>query len=624
MAALKQPPADELLVKRVLAAMDVCEPVHTRWRRKANHVFSLYNNFQDFKSALADASPRGQDDVVRDAQATWGSDLFIPMAFGTVEATVPLVIAMRPRMLADPRDERSQANVENVQYMIDAQQQQIHYELILQEIAKTALIYGLAVQKVYWDTRYRTRTRLVPSEAPRSLNPTGYAKSTTLEATFDDPRAESIDPFDFFWDPFGKDIDTCGYVVQRSWRSMKYIAQQAQLGKWRNVSDLGIVESMGNSQKYDQAWSERMRALGFGTVAKRGGERQHEVLEFWDNDEVVVVLDREVCVSSGENPHWHGEKPFQIYRPTHIPGRFEGKGLIEPIEDLQKEINELRRSRRDNAYLILQKCFAFHDGMLETDNFKFGPGLGIPVNGDPREILFPINVGDIPYAGYQEEAALKDDVQFTTGLSDPTDSSGVQTTATGAQLVHQATSRRAALMTRRLELEIIQQGTSQMHGLNQQKILANRTVRIAQPPTPSEPDRRWSWKQLGPDELAGEFEWTPEGTTGAANVPQDRSDATDQWTMFHDNPNVDQQALIADIFKKYGHKHPEMFIAPPKAEAPAEVLDVIVKRLVAMGMNEAEAKAMVAQSLNEALAIQQGQPPPSTPSPNGQPVPTPA
>lgn len=625
MSIVKQSPGDEILVKRMCSAMETCEPYHQRWRRKANHVFALYNNYQDFKSALSDASPRGRDDVIRDGQSTWGSELFIPMAFGIVEATLPLVLDKTPMMLAEPQDQLSEENVLNVQYLVNRQQQQMRYELELQDICKTALIYGLALQKVYWKTAYRNETMLVPSQQPRSDNPTGWAQASMLKAVYDDPVCESVDPFDFFWDPYAKDVESADFVVQRSWRPMSYIAKMARSGQWRNLQDLGVVDPLGDGVKYDESWNERMTALGFGNVGKRGADRPHEVLELHTGDEVITVLDRDVCVQSGTNPHWHGEKCFQAYRPTHIPRRFEGKGVIEPMEDLQKEINELRRARRDNAYLILQKCFAFHDGMLETDNFKFGPGLGIPVNGDPREILFPLNVGDIPYAGYKEEEALKADVQFTSGISDPATDGSVQQTATGAQLVHSATSRRTALMTRRLELEIVTEGTSQMMSLNQQKILANRDVRIEVPPSPDQPERRWSWLPLGPAEIAGQFTWAPEGGVGADNTPQKRSDADQMWLALRDNPNIDQQTLAREYVKKYGYKHPEMLVKPAQPDVPPEVLDILVNQFKVP-------KEMIATALKEALMQQDGQgspdglaqPPEAQASANGQGAPAPS
>lgn len=619
MADLAQPPEDRALVERVVKNVDIAEPDHARWRKKADHYNALWNNYQDHKAALRDAtSEAGRDEVRREAVSVFGSELFVPMAFGIVEAILPQMIANRPRMLATPRDQRSEINVENVQYTIDAQQQKMDYELKLQTIGKDGLICGLGAQKIYWKTDYRRRTKLAPSGGPRSINPTGWQQATTLEQVFDDPWAEAVDPYDLLWDPFASDVESAAFIIHRSWVRMDYIRTMAETGQWKNLDNIARVEGLGSMMKYDEAWANRMTALGYNNISKRGEDRMHEVLEMHTGDEVITVLDREICVRSEPNPHWHGEKPFQIFRPTEITHRFFGKGEIEPIEWLQREINELRRQRRDNAMFILQKAFAFHDGLVEVDDFKFGPGVGIPVNGDPRELLFPINVGDIPYAGYQEEQALKDDFQFTSGLSDPTADNPSQETATGAQLVYQATSRRVANKTRRLELEIIAKGTAQMHALNQQRIIANRDVKIESPPEPGAPDRRWAWKSIGPAELAGEFAWAPEGgSTMPENTPQQREDGRMIYEMFGADPEVVTSEVKKVVMRKMGLDHPEAYLRPDNF-VPPETMEILLQAGVPEDVLRA---ALDAARAGEEMA-QQGAPPEQPEqAPNGGPPP---
>ena len=66
--------------------------------------------------------------------------------------------------------------------------------------------------------------------------------------------------------------------------------------------------------------------------------------------------------------------------------------------------------------------------------------MAIPVNGDPRDFLFPIPVPELPASSYREEDAIVDDIQRTSGISDPVTGGdvGASETATGVQLVQQA------------------------------------------------------------------------------------------------------------------------------------------------------------------------------------------
>jgi hypothetical protein len=168
-----------------------------------------------------------------------------------------------------------------------------------------------------------------------------------------------------------------------------------------------------------------------------------------------------------------------------------------------------------------------------------------------------------------------------------------------------------------------------MAALDQQKILS-RTVRVDAPPTPGQPDRRWNWVELDPSMLAGEFEFQPEGVTGAANTPQDRNDARDLWMMGNGNANFDQQRLLHEVLRLMGQKRPEVLAAPPQATAPPEALNIIANRLISMGMKPEQVNALMADSIREAL----GAPPPGgggPPAQNGappqngtEPVPEPA
>ena len=42
------------------------------------------------------------------------------------------------------------------------------------------------------------------------------------------------------------------------------------------------------------------------------------------------------------------------------------------------------------------RTFAYNETAIDADDIVFGPGLAIPVNGDPREFLFPIPVPELP------------------------------------------------------------------------------------------------------------------------------------------------------------------------------------------------------------------------------------
>lgn len=582
--AYKQSPQEEQLVEFIVQLLGKWEPYHKRWCDRADHFYGLWRSVQNWRKHLQSASPRGLDDIIRDGQNTFGPELFIPMCFATVETIIPAMLASAPNMdNVRARTMASEANVANVKALIEAQHEQMNYELRLQTIAKDGLIYGTGVQKTYWKKDYRKRRQLRPSAEPAG----GMVPVELLQQVWDDPDCISIDPRDFIVDPFAQSIDNSDGAFHRIWCSDRFVRRKMEAGEWRNLTGASTAE-LAESSKFDELMNAREAAVPEPARQSRSSTGKapiHELLEFHDGEQVVTVLDRKVIVASGPNPNWHGQLPFQVYRPTEIPHEIRGMGEIEPIEKLQEEINILRTERRYNAALVLQKTFAINSGLVEKEDVQFGPGYLIEVNGDPRELIREIQVGDVPNSGYQEEDRIKADTDRVTGISDTVMGAGLSSgdTATGVQMVQSAASRRIEMKTRRLELEIINPGAQQMLELNQQRIIDNREVRIPKLPTPNEPDRRWAWVEIGPLSLMGQFEVAcASRSTQPENIPQNRADAQMASTLLSENPSVDQRKLVEYVARRLGMDHPEALLAAPNATVPAAVLD----RLAEMGIPE--------------------------------------
>lgn len=579
----RQSEVDRALVREVIEGiLPQWEPYHRKFMQKANHFYALYRNYQDLKNAYnSEATDRGRDRIWSDGEGEFGPEMFVPLAFSTVETVLPAMLSVSPEMTVLPRNPGSEANVYNIKSQLEAQQEQIDYPLTLQTIGKDGLITGLGVQKTWWRQDWRVKPGLFVDPISGAAIP-----QQQLQQLFDDPDAAAVDPFDFIPDPFAARIRDADGAFHRTWRSSRYVKRMADTHQWRNLDGASIedIKALANSRYYNETWRQR-RAIGdrglSGYGSRLGKEDIHEVLEFHDGDRIVTVLDRCIVVASAPNVNWHGELPFQCFRPTELPHELRGIGEIEPIEQLQEELNTLRTQRRYNADLVLQRVFAFHEGMVQREDIKFGPGYAIGVNGDPREMLFPIQVGDIPNSSYREEELINQDVDRTSGISDTIAGAGMEggETATGMQLVNSAASRRIENKTRRMEKEIVGPGGKQFVELTQQHVIANRTVRIPQPPAPGEPDRRWAWFSLGPRQLYGEFDVkVVDNSMQPENIPQNRADAQMAMTLFQQNPAVDQQKLAEYAMGKMGVEAPEAFLAPPNPMVPAEVLNRLVER----------------------------------------------
>ena len=569
-------PEQQSVVNLVVGYVRTCENTsHRRFREKRDRLVARYRGYKELLAEFKEVPQPDRDRYLRSTENGYGQNLAIPYAFAIVETTVPRMLSNRPRMLITPRASSSEDNVQNMRYLIDSQQEKINYELVLQDIAKDGLIPGLGVQKVLWKTDKRKRKML----SRGILHPLIVTEGVVTE--FDGPVAERVDPIDFFGDPMASEISSPAgrvmeFAIGRTWRSDKYVLGKMAQGLW-NPLDEAEVKSLNSRQRFAEALSSDPNRAGDVNAGGYGGI--HEVLEFHDGERLIAVLDREWLLVDMPNPYWHGELPFQLFRPTKVPGELYGIGEIEPLEDLFAEVNELRTNRRDNQRIETQQVFAYDEGAVDSADIKFGPGRLLPVNGDPRELLFPIPSRGLSNAGYQEEAALIQNIDRVSGLSDMSSGaeSPVQQTATGAQLVNAAASIRIQNKTRRLEAETIKPGTRHFALLSQQMIRSTVEIRVPAPPTVDNPDARYEWYKIDPLGLQGEFEFECDGgATAPENVPQKRQDAQTKMGLMQ-NPMINQQAMLQSALEDLGLKQVQQYLAPPPETVDPRVVQGLVK-----------------------------------------------
>jgi hypothetical protein len=614
----------KMVVERFEQGKDRHKATCDKWDR----FYAKYRAYREFKRTYAQASSRDVDEVISEARIGFGADLFIPYTFSVIETTVPQMLAANPKMIVTPAPLRQAAlpmpvdldrledAAETIKLMMDKSQAKIRYELVLQDIAKNGLMYGIGWQKNFWKTEMRAKTTLQPAMAPRAGDP-AYQPRQETQMVFDGPMAECVDPYEIIHDPVAYSMETCRWIIHRTWRDNGYLRRMFESGVWQVPDGVTLeeIESAGSEEQRTATWKERMAAAGYPEPETRG-DHLHEVWEFHDRQQVVTLIDRSIPVQVGPNPYWHGQLPFAVFRPTRVPHEMVGIGEIEAISDLQDELNALRSQRRDNAALVLQRPMAYFDGMLDPADAVFGPGSLIPTDASPQDVLFPIPLQDIPASSYNEEDRMQRDIERISGISDAMaggggDTGGTTETATGAQLVHAAANIRIQNKTRLLEHEVVRPSAEQWLELFQQKITS--TMFIPGPPKPGEAYKPWSWYQVDPALLAGEWAITPDGGSMAPeNVPQKRDDATRLFNMFAQDPMVRPEKVREEILTLFDIKNAQSWIVPQQQMIPPEAVQMMLQQLAQIDPALAQAAE---ETLNEAIQMAQmaGSAPPGQP-----------
>lgn len=627
---------DKILREEVMGDFRDAEREHKLYEPGWTRYHALYRSYRDLTNRVRE---NDRDTRQRLTKRQLDEDLFIPLVFATMETMMPRVISNLPRPTIGPRHNATDQDIRSVRWLIEDQLDRANYDLIGQKVAKAGFGYGLGVQKTFWEKEVQKQPVIEKgAENPWVIN----TKPKTLS---DDATVESVNVKDWFWQPGAYNIKTCDYAVHRLWRSTRYVMAQFRSGNWKARKQDGtklegeelleVVKELNSSGKYSETWSDHDTAAGL-TRGQDQNRAIHEVLEYHDGTRCVHILDREIICfpgekagyrvdeyTAGKNPYWHGQLPFQIYRP--IPdlddNNMVGVSLIEQQEPLQEELITIRTERRWNAAMAVNAPFFYMEGMLDPNQIKWGPGIFNPVRGNPNELLQQFQARDVPSSGYQEEQSLLSDNERVTGLSDA--QQGVRqsgdTTATEAQLVAQSTSLTVQFRAKILVKETMKPMIGQMVRLNQQKVRTERPVYGPQAPGPGESvGSVGPVGMVGPEQLQGDWndiQVDPEQIQ-PANGPANQERARELWQNFGGNPLIDQNALARRVLDLYGEKKPDELVAPPEPRISPMTLQLLADAGVP--------PEMIDEAMNRAnQAEADGQPPepivPPEPSPpNGQ------
>lgn len=576
-------------VDRVRDAFEAAKPRHEAQCKKFDRWYRLYRAHGAVKESYANArNRRDVDEILHEAKSGFGNELHIPYVFSVIETTVPRMLSNNPRLLWTPARPDWEENVETVRLVIDRQQTRVNYPLTLQMVGKSGLMYGIGYQTSYWDRQVKKRQKVLVRATAHEAGKPEWVEGEEERTIYEGANAECIDVWDVIADQLGYSIETCRHLIHRRWLDKSTVRERFDKGVWKLPAgwDIDDVMALGSSEHRDEVWSDRMAVAGYSRADSRN-DHVHEVWEFHDGSDVITVLDRVLPVQWGPNPHWHGELPFQAFRPTIVPHEMVGIGEPEALEDLQEEMDTLRSQRRDNASLVLQRPFAYFDGLVDPGDLQFGPGLAIPVDGDPRELLFPIPLQDIPGSSYQEEDRLQRDIERVSGIDDTVSGGGgggADATATGVQLVQAAANVRIRNKTKLAELEVCKPAARQWLAMNQQRITTSS--QMPGPPRAGElAHKSWSWYPVGPETLAGQYEVEPEGgATQPDNAVEKRQEGKDFMVTFANNPLVDQRRVVEKALEGFGVTNAQSWLMPEQPSLSAEGLQAVGQALEEQGV----------------------------------------
>jgi hypothetical protein len=497
-----------------------------------------------------------------DTAYPWQSNVWVPYSFSTIETLAPRMVARRPQIDVMPREAADEEYADIQSKLIDFEWEAMKADDIIEDAVKSQLMYGTAILKMFWKTE---KADVVKKEQVDETFPELGTVEEEVETTiFDGPTMELVDLYDFFWDPRAIDMESARWVAHRMYRTFEHLEQLQKEGVYKNVKLLEEATMLSA----DDEKSARRGTLGVAMPdeldQKNEGKRMIELIEYWEDDRVVTVANRNIVIRDEANPYRHGKKPFVRLIDQSVPHEFLGIGELEPIETLQYELNDRRNQRMDNVTLVLNRMWKVKNG-ANVDEDELVSDAGGVVHTDDMNGIEDLSMPDVTSSSYNEETLIKGDIQQTTGVSDFTRGIGSESlgndTATGISLIQEAGNARFRLKIRNLESAIEEMGRM-MVSLNEQFLSEEKVIRIMG-------DDGLEWVAVRPDDMRGNFDvMVQSGSTLPSNEAVERKQIMEMFQIFAGDPEVNQRELKKRVLETFGVKNLDKLLTPVAGVGP--------------------------------------------------------
>lgn len=466
------------------------------------------------------AAYRGKRQSRRRTKPSWESDLRVPYAMQVIDTALVNIISGAPRGKVRPRRQGDEAKAKAMQIALDYYVKRDHVAEKQVPFTQQALICGATVAKNQW--RYQESVQRTNDWVHNPFAPGQPLRQVTERPVvlYDGPSFEPWDIRECWWEPNARDVQSCGYFVLRSWLTADELA--------------GMAASEANPYgPYDPAATADLLRLGpFGTGPASSTQDQitgnldrrknrWEILEIWTNDCLYVLGNRHVLLQRAEHLFWHGQKPIVFVSAR--PDLFELQGIPETelIVDIQEALWTVQNMRLDNMHLTVHRGVTIRETSgIDPNEFEVKPRFKNLVTD--HDDVRPFEVQPLPAEAYQETASLKADAQLVTGINPYISGSDLNTvdqnTATGVTALQEVASRLLRFKARQLSYAGYERMYEQWGELVKQFLTKPMEVRI------EGPGDEFDWHTLNPQDLAGDFEYTIEGTEESLSRQQERGE----------------------------------------------------------------------------------------------------
>lgn len=478
--------------------------VRSSWHERWEDNYYLYNN---------NRVKRGYDGI---------TDTFVPMTFSTVETMTSALFGTKPSFEFVPPSEKEDQNTEILNSLVDYFWEKDKWSIKVINWGRQFLQLGTSVVYLHWDV--------------------------------DCPRMVNVPIRDFFIDPTATTLENARYMGRR------FLTTKEDLKSFEVVDfDKSTPEKTVYKKKYknlgrvkgttgDQQTDKEQKDMFYGSTLTNANKEQVEVIEYWTEDKVISIANREIVIEEAENifkaqdrengsEHPRGLLPFACLRDYVDGSLFYAKGEIDFIADQQELLNDITNQNIDSITYSLNQMYtldpAYADKIEEVENI---PGAVYPFEAGA---LQPIDQRPIPGDAFNERMNIKNEIRETTASNEIVKGTTQDSNATATEIQAQiaGAGQRMGLKVTQIEDE----------GFHQLARLVFRMVQlfVSEPMMVRVVGRDGiRWEEFDPGEFDDEYEPRVRLETTVNSEKQQQADnAKEMYAAFLNDPDVNQLEL---------------------------------------------------------------------------------
>ena len=314
----------------------------------------------------------------------------------------------------------------------------------ISEVFLNGAIYGTGIAKIV----VNQTVERAPAEQPVEGSMTGTRGITEYASI--DVKVEPISPSEFLIDPAANSINEALGVAHEVIKPRYHVVQGIQSGIYRDVpldGDYATVNMGFNGESKQADESDNVKITEYwGLIPKRFIKPKADKDDFEYNtkdilvEAVVTICNDEYILRVEENAFMMEDRPFISYQHDIVPNSFWGRGVCEKGYNPQKALDAEMRARIDSLAMTTTPMMAADATRLPRGTkFEVRTGKTLLTNGNPREAIMPLDMGQTDPSTFNQVASLQNMIQMGTGSSDMAVNSD---TASGMSMMQSASIKR--------------------------------------------------------------------------------------------------------------------------------------------------------------------------------------